>query len=192
MKFDQRVWFLFAAGVLIFGAILWRLERDDVDPPSMSVDAPQQVTMRPAPLFEAFNQENQIVRLASFAGRHEIWLVFFNEPLDRDPLFQAVMNVVDAAEVRGIKIIGITPALPQVNRRLLKSNDAPAIPILTDPEPIYKLHREWGLVDDDTGEVRSALFAVDRLGNVAWEDGHPRPVPNVDAFLTNDSGENFE
>lgn len=179
---------LFAAGVLIFGASYYKMsrqerERQSASPDESSVDSSDRQATRPAPLFEAFNQNNQIVRAGSFIGRHEIWVVFFNEPLDRDPLFRSVMRVADAAQAEGIKIIGITPALPQVNRKLLKTIDETSIPILTDPEPVYTLHRQWGLVDEQTGKVRSALFVIDRLGNVAWNNGRPVSVADVDEFL---------
>lgn len=184
MNFDRRIWLLVVAGAIISGATYWRMQRDARSGASTTSSEPlPQTTIRPAPLFEAFNEGNQIVRLATFAGRHEIWVVFFHLPLDRDPLMQKILRVADDADAAGIKIIGVTPALPQHNRPLLKSLDHPPISVVTDPEPIYKLHHEWSLVDKATGEIRPALFVIDRSGNVNWSNGHPMPVADVDALL---------
>ncbi|MDA1214156.1 MAG: hypothetical protein O2955_16710, partial [Planctomycetota bacterium] len=152
---DRRLWILFVAGVLIVAASydkMARQERERQSAPTGEVSDRQ--ATRPAPLFEAFNQENQIVRAGAFIGRHEIWLVFFHDPLDRDRLFQSVLSVAEVVQADGIKIIGITPALPQVNRKLLETMNGSTIPILTDPEPVYTLHKQWGLVDEQTGNVR--------------------------------------
>ncbi len=176
---------LFAAGVLIFGAsyhkfVQQQRRESTAESPIPSVARKES---RPAPLFEAFNQDNQIVRLLPFIGRHEIWVVFFHEPLNRDPLFQAVLKVSDDVQSSGIKIIGVTPELPQNNRKFLETIEETTIPILTDPEPIYSLHEQWGLVDRNSGDVRSALFVIDRLGNVSWEKGIPVPIADVPKLL---------
>ncbi|MFN0195487.1 MAG: redoxin domain-containing protein [Planctomycetaceae bacterium] len=184
-QWDRRLLILFAAGVLIFGASYYKFVQQQQR--AMTSEAPissaARKESRPAPLFEAFNQDNQIVRLSPFIGRHEIWVVFFHEPLNRDPLFQAVLNVADDVQSSGIKIIGVTPELPQNNRKFLETIEETTIPILTDPEPIYSLHEQWGLVDRNSGDVRSALFVIDRLGNVSWGKGHPVPISDVAKLL---------
>ena len=188
IDFDRRLWILFAAGLLIIGAVCYRLRRDELQRQESvsnteSVSTTERTEIKPAPLFEAFNQDNKIVRLSSFIGRHEIWVIFFREPLDRDPLFQKVVDASDSALARGVKIIGITAELPQNNRKFLKALGVQEIPVLTDPEPIYDLHHRWGLVDEKSGDVRSGLFVVDRSGNKKWKNGYPASIANVDEFL---------
>ena len=78
-------------------------------------------------------------------------------------------------------VIAVSSALPQQNR---KTDFPPLFHLLTDPEPIWKVHREWGsgTFDEEAGAPRQAVFHIDRAGNVAGIS-EPLPLDNPDQFI---------
>lgn len=186
-----RTTLLLIAACLIGGLCLWKLTRNY--PPQSSVAVPMN---RPAPRFTLFDQHKpqRLVKLEAYLGRHQILIAFFDgsRPVTEDALVQQLLAHEEALTRRGIKILAISPAIPQVNRRHWEEvhgkDSQPPFPLLSDPALI--VHREWGRLDSENtapapgkgsgGMIAPplkppALFLVDRAGNLPWQ-ATPLPV----------------
>jgi peroxiredoxin len=140
-----------------------------------------------APAFEALDQDNSITRLRTFLGRHNLFVVFFDGETgaDSDRTLLHLKQHVQELKAADYHVIAISSALPQQNR----TTDFPSVfHLLTDPAPIWKIHREWGpgCFDEETGTPIPAIFHIDPAGNVT---GNSRPIPltnpdtQIDALL---------
>lgn len=128
-----------------------------------------------APAFEALDKDNSITRLKTFLGRHELFVVFFDgeRGAEADPTLQHLKNHSTELKSADFHVIAISSALPQQNRN---TDFPPRFHLLTDPAPVWKIHRDWGsgCFDEETGTPRPAVYYIDRAGNVA---GRTEPVP---------------
>jgi peroxiredoxin len=133
-----------------------------------------------APPIEALDRDNSITRLKSFQGRHNLFVVFFDGEAGAgsDKTLQHLKQHSSELEAADYHIIAVSSALPQQNR---KTDFPPLFHLLTDPEPIWKIHREWGsgCFDEESGLPRQAVFHIDRAGNVAGSS-EPIPLANTD------------
>jgi len=66
----------------------------------------------------------------------------------------------------------VSSALPQENRQAGFETPVPFV-LVTDPEQVWKYHRQWGCLDLKTGLAMPGVFLVDRKGNVETDGGQP-------------------
>lgn len=129
---------------------------------------------RPAPLFEALDSYNRLVKLSRYIGRHRIFLAFFDESLgpENDQLLLTLRENFPQLETNDIVVIAVSKRLPQENRKSFEKVGRYPFPLLSDPG--LDVHRQWGCVDAATSEPIAALFLIDRAGNVEWATEGPR------------------
>ena len=143
------------------------------------------INVQPAPTFELLDssETSQMVRLASFIGRHRIVLLFFDGAAgaDQDAHLLRLRDQYDAITADGTKVIAVSAALPQENRSVFERSGEFPFPLLSDPD--FRVHRMWGRYDEQRDVPRQGLFLIDRKGDVAWADGSPRPVDDPQAII---------
>lgn len=169
---------------VVISAMCWhKLSQDHTRP---ETGATEYTVRGPAPDFEALDKDNSVTRLKSFLGRHNLLVVFFDDEVGAasDEVLQHLKHHSEELRNADYHVIAVSSALPQHNRH----SDFPRLfHLLTDPEPIWKIHREWGCFDDQAGRPRQAVYHVDRAGNVATSRGVPVPLKNpgaeIDALL---------
>lgn len=172
------------AAALITSLCVWRL----MVPRNPPAAAPPPIGRRPAPAFVLPNQQSQRVSLEAFLHRHPIVLAFFDERVGAadDPGLQALSRNLDRLEQAGAIVLGVSTALPHHNRQSVGPDFA--IPLLTDVSPLRSssVIRTWGRLEqvpDGTASVQPGVFYIDRAGLVAWQDGYPQPVDDIEALL---------
>ncbi len=91
-------------------------------------------------------------------------------------------------------MLGVSTALPQENRN--NSSQAFPFPLLTDAVALdaNSVHRTWDrLIEpasaNEVPRTQPGAFLIDRLGLVAWEDGHPRAEESRDMIMPRLLGE---
>ena len=133
-----------------------------------------------APPIEAIDAENSITRLKSFLGRHSLLVVFFDGQTgaDADKTLHHLKQHSAELKAADYHVIAVSSALPQQNR---KTDFPPLFHLLTDPAPVWKVHRNWGsgCFDKKAGSPRQAVFHIDRAGNVTGTS-EPTPLANPD------------
>ena len=159
----------------IIGGMVWRkLQQDHQRNPTTPSAT---IARMQAPAIEALDKDNSITRLKSFQGRHNLLVVFFDGEVGAgaDRTLQHLKSHAAELEAADYHVIAVSSALPQQNR---KTDFPPLFHLLTDPAPIWKIHREWGSGSFDVAadQPRQAVFHIDRAGNVA---GNAEPVPLV-------------
>ena len=133
----------------------------------------------PAPDFEALDKDNSITRLKTYLGRHNLFVVFFDAEVGAasDETLQHLKRHSVELATADFHVIAVSSALPQQNR----GTDFPQeFHLITDPAPIWKIHRAWGCFDDQTERPQQAVFHIDRAGNVLSENDEPVPLTNPD------------
>lgn len=155
---------------------------------------------RRAPGFVLFDHHKppQSVRLEGYLGRHEILLVFFDGEtgFDRDPVLRRLLAQRDELRSSGLVVLAVSTALPQENRKIIGQlveadmwePDRP-LPFRVLSDVDYRVHEDWGRWDTEQQRTRPAAFIIDRAGNVAWSDGGPKPLTDVDRLLDERLGE---
>jgi peroxiredoxin len=167
-----RILVLPLAAAVISGMVWQKLHQDHQRRPTTAL---ANATRIQAPPIEALDRENSITRLKSFQGRHNLIVVFFDGETGAtaDKTLQHLKQHSVELAAADYHVIAVSSALPQQNR---KTDFPPFFHLLTDPEPIWKIHREWGSgsFDQESGLPRQAVFYIDRAGNVA---GSSEPIP---------------
>lgn len=181
-----RILVLPLAAAAISGMVWHKLQQEHQHRPT-TASATSPAARIQAPPIEALDRENSITRLKSFQGRHNLFVVFFDGETGAasDKTLQYLNQHLDELEAADYHVFAVSSALPQQNR---KTDFPPLFHLLTDPEPIWKIHREWGSgsFDEESGLPRQAVFHIDRAGNVA---GISEPIPlanpdqNIDRLL---------
>jgi len=172
-----RILVLPLAAAIIAGMVWHKIQQDHQPSPTS-----QRVTTAriQAPPIEALDKDNSITRLRSFQGRHNLLVVFFDGEAgaSSDKSLQHLKSHSAELEAADFHVIAVSSALPQHNR---KAQFPPLFHLLTDPKPIWKIHREWGSgsFDKEAGQPRQAVFHIDRAGNVAGSS-EPIPLANPD------------
>jgi len=146
---------------------------------------------RPAPSFELYDQDNRIVRLGTYLGRHTIVLVFYDkrDGADRDPSLRKLRENSARLKQESVIILGLSTALPQENRKRIEERGKTEpdfelpFPLLTDIPPVCSVHRQWGRFDETVEISLQGVFHIDRAGNVDWAGRFPKPVSDVDQLL---------
>ena len=167
-----RILVLPLAAAIIAGLVWHKLQQDHSRSPETTNGQTARIQ---APPIEAIDAENSITRLKSFLGRHNLLVVFFDGEAGAgaDKTLQHLKQHSAELKAADYHVIAVSSALPQQNR---KTGFPPLFHLLTDPAPIWKVHRTWGSAcfDEEAGSPRQAVFHIDRAGNVA---GTSEPVP---------------
>ena len=172
-----RILLLPLAAAIIAGMVWHKLQKVHQRSPATTTSTTARIQ---APPIEALDKDNSITRLRSFLGRHNLLVVFFDGEVGAgfDKTLQHLKSHAAELEAADYHVIAVSSALPQHNR---KAEFPPLFHLLTDPEPIWKIHREWGSgsFDKEAGQPRQAVFHIDRAGNVAGSS-EPIPLANPD------------
>ncbi|MFM9965953.1 MAG: peroxiredoxin family protein [Planctomycetaceae bacterium] len=177
-SFKSRILVLPVAAIIIAGLVAWKIRQ----PPQARTTA-LLAERRPAPKFMGLDSQNQLVKLERYLGRHEILLIFFDGEAgaDHDPILLRVRQRFEELQRRGVKVIGVSAAIPQFNRQAAERAGPFPFPLLSDPE--YYMHRIWGRYDENRLQPQTGAFWIDRAGQVAWSGQSPRPEPDLEAIL---------
>lgn len=179
---DRRLGGVIVAGLVIAGVCGWRLATNQ--PQDYEQQMESAVVPRPAPDFEALDENNRMFRLQRYLGRHRVLVVFFDAELTAagDPLLQGVFAAYPALQRRDIQVVGVSSALPQQNRAALGQGVSAPFPLVTDLE--LKIHDRWGRIDPVRKVPIAGMFLVDRKGAVPSFGPTPQPVADWQALLT--------
>lgn len=167
------------SAIVIAVLVVYRLNR----PPAPPVAAAIASAVRPAPLFQLYDENSQIVRLSRYLGRHKLLIVFFDgrQGIDGSGLLAALRDEAgyrQIAQTRAV-VLAITALRPSEMRlanneqgqRVERDRPVP-FPMLADIHD-YEVHRQYGAWDIETDEPREAVFVVDRTGII--QHGHLGP-----------------
>lgn len=173
-----RVMVLPLAAVIIVGLVAFKLSQ----PPQPRTLATLE-ERRPAPKFAALDSHNELVKLERYLGRQEVLLIFFDGDTgaDRDPVLLRARQQFDALKRRGVQVVAVSAAIPQLNRQAMDRSGKFPFPLLSDPE--FYIHQMWGRYNENQLETQTGVFLIDRAGRVAWSGEFPRPESNLDAIL---------
>lgn len=130
------------------------------------------------PLFEAQDVNNRFFRLNRYVGRHSFFVVFFDAErgATQSPVLNHLKSHDDELRSRNMQVVGVSSALPQHNRNA----DFPdSFVLVTDPEPFYLIHRDWGSFNEGEELPVETVFFVDRAGRIQIHDGKPIPLSDA-------------
>lgn len=156
------------SAVVIAGLIWYRINRPTTAAALTTVAA----TMRPAPLFQLYDEQSQIVRLARYIGRHRMLMVFFDGtrgPDQSELLLELRRKFLPIHEsgaiVLAISALRPSELRPAPNERGERTSRNEPFPfgMLADINN-FEVHRLYGAFDDKTNRPREAVFVVDRAG----------------------------
>ncbi len=178
----RRLWFLPIAAVVITGLCAYRATRPPR--PVVAVEA-QPLRAFPPKDWELPDHGFRLVKFNRFLGRHPVVVLFFDsrQPIEEDTLLIWLRDHADEIYDAGWRIIAISPAPPaEVRNAATRAGQDWPFPVLTDmhlrnpaPTPVHYL---WSRIDRMTGEPLPALFLVDRMGYVVYQNGRPLPEQN--------------
>ncbi len=178
---DRRLFLVFVIGAGLVGLCGWRLSTNR--PQSLAEQMQRARVERPAENFEGVDIHNEMFRLERYLGRHRVLVVFFSreETAAKDAGLLAVRDAFPALTKNDVKVVGVSTALPQENRRAIEiAGDFP-FPLISDPDE--SIHRRWSRIDPQTQQPRTGVFLIDRKGTVATLSGIPQPAGNVTELL---------
>jgi len=170
-----RVLFLPLAAALIFVAVEYRLRQPESTGPVRGTDS--LVRRRPPPALEGTDSANRYFRLDRYLGRQEVLVVFFDRATgaNGNPVLAELKKQTQMLRKRGIAVVAVSSALPQENRQAGFETPVPFV-LVTDPDQVWKYHRQWGRLDLDTGTATPGVFYVDRKGHVETDRRQPVAV----------------
>lgn len=178
---DWRLGIVLAIGLGLAGLCTWRL----------AVNRPQDLTEQraaarkdiPAPPFEGLDSQNQMFRLERYLGRHRVLIVFFSheESAAKDAGLLAVRAAYDGLKRADVKVVGVSMALPQDNRRAMETAGDFPFELISDPD--LSIHLRYARVDPRTQQPLTGVFLVDRKGTIASIGGMPQPVEQLAPLL---------
>lgn len=194
---DRRILIPIISAIVLAGLCAWRISANRTQDYTAQVAAA--VMMRPAPPFEARDSDNHLVRLGAFLGRHKVIVLFFDgqagwdkDPqtvgADQDPDLMRLRERFPELQAQSIKVIAVSGALPQANRAAMKRVGPFPFPLVSDIDPltpteVFRIHRQYGRFDHQTGKPRSGVFLIDRKGQIQFNVDGPRPMEHVDAAI---------
>ncbi|REJ96388.1 MAG: hypothetical protein DWQ34_03895 [Planctomycetota bacterium] len=183
-----RILILPVSAVVIALLVAWRLgrETDRQD----AVSQPPPVRRQLAPVFELYDQNNQLVKFERYLGRTRLVVVFYEAATgaDEDPHLVRLRRHIEDVAAAGVQVVGISTAVPAENRRAAeRAGGEFPFPLLTDIDPVHQstgaVHGQWGLSDPETGALQTGLFLVDRAGMVGTDDGTPVPEESPESVV---------
>lgn len=178
---DWRLMLVMACGVGLAGLCTWRL----------AVNRPQDLSAQrelarkdlPAPNFEGLDSQNEMFRLERYLGRHRVLLVFFSreETAANDPGLLAARAAIDGLNRADVKVVGVSMALPQENRRAMETAGDYPFPLISDPD--LSIHLRYARVNPRNQQPLTGAFLIDRKGTVASIAGMPQPIEQLAPLL---------
>lgn len=185
---DRRVFIPIIAGVVLVLLCLWRVAANK--PQDYADQVAAAVFPRPAPTFEALDSDNKLVRLATFLGRHQIIVLFFDgeKGADKDSELLRLRERFPELQAHNVKVIAVSGAIPQQNRAAMDRAGTFPFPLISDIDPLspagnLRIHKQWGRITE-SGKLRTGVFLVDRKGQVVSTPEGPRPLPSVDDAIS--------
>lgn len=121
---------------------------------------------QPAPLFQLYDQNSEIVRLQRYLGRHKLVVVFFDPQrgIGDNPLLMTLSeHLLELHQARAV-VLAISSARPAEHRQGAERGTKVAFPLLSDLE--LWVHRRWGAFDVERNQPREAVFIIDRAGRI--------------------------
>lgn len=178
---DRRFIIVVFVGAGLIGLCGWRIAANR--PQTLAEQMQRARVERPAENFEGVDIHNEMFRLERYLGRHRVLLVFFSreETAAHDAGLLAVREASPQLIKNDIKIVGVSTALPQENRRAIETAGDFPFPLISDPDE--SIHRKWSRIDPQTKQPRTGVFLIDRKGTVASLGGIPQPAGNVTELL---------
>lgn len=165
------------SAAVIAGLVTYRIQR----PPAPAPPTAVATIARPAPLFQLYDEQSQIVRLARYLGRHRLLIIFFDGTggPDRSELLLELRREFLPIHETGAIVLAISglrpselrPAANERGERTARDEPFP-FEMLADIND-YEVHRLYGAYDDARGRPREAVFVVDRTGMI--RHGHLGP-----------------
>lgn len=184
---DRRVLVPILAIIPIALVSIWRLASNQQQNYADQVAAA--VFPRPAPTFEALDSDNKLVRLATYLGRHQIIVLFFDSEkgADNDSELLRLRERYPELHAHNIKIIAVSGAIPQQNRAAMERSGSFPFPLISDIDPLspsgnLRIHKQWGRTGE-SGKLLTGVFLVDRKGQVVSTPEGPRPMRSVDEAI---------
>ncbi len=177
MKRTAQLGLLFAAGALIAAVCVYRVWTNQ--PYDYDASLKAATIHAPAPLFEGVDENNQMFRLAAYAGRHRIVVVFFDGAVgaDRDAAMMALKEHAEELAKQDVKVVALSQTIPQENRAALERLGGWPGPLISDIDG--SIHQKWGRLTTE-GAPQPGVFLIDRKGTVAFYAGAPRPYSDLD------------
>lgn len=169
----RKILLVIPISALLISALVWYRETH----PPVPGGAPTIASgVRPAPLFQLYDDQSQIVRLARYVGRHKLLLVFFDGSAspDQNPLLAELRTSQNflpihqtGAIVLAISTLRPSELRPPVNEKGERTERAEPFPfpMLADINNL-EVHQLYGAVDEVTGKPREAVFVIDRGGQI--------------------------
>ncbi|QBI54789.1 peroxiredoxin [Streptomonospora litoralis] len=137
-----------------------------------------------APGFELADQHGQTVRLADFAGRRNVVLVFY--PLAFSGVCESELGALrDAgADLVNDEVQLLTVSVDSMfAHRVWAERENLEFPLLSDFWPHGATARAYGVFDDTRGVAVRATFVIDKEGAVRWKVVNPISEPrDVDTY----------
>jgi peroxiredoxin len=184
MMRDRRVLIPIVAGIVLVLLCLWRVATNK--PQDYADQVAAAVFPRPAPVFEALDSGNKLVRLGTYLGRHQIIVLFFDgeKGADNDSELLRLRERFPELQAHNVKVIAVSGALPQQNRAAMERSGTFPFPLISDIDPLspagnLRIHKQWGRTTE-SGKLLTGVFLVDRKGQVVATPQGPRPIPTVD------------
>jgi peroxiredoxin len=178
-----------ASAAVIAGLVAFKLTRQYE--PAVD-DSP--VGVRPAPLFQLYDQHSQIVRLARDVGRHKLLIVFYDGSRgpDGSTLLGQLVDRYPELHSTGASVLAISASRPSENRYGMNLEHRPQVAMPTTaaerhyPFPLlsdildFEVHRQYGAFDFDAQKPREAVFVVDRSGLIRFAHLGPKGLGQID------------
>jgi peroxiredoxin len=180
---DKRVLLLALAGTVIGGLCAFKMTRKYPHPATVTA----RPIAAPAPPFELYDQSSpsQFVRLIGYLGRHQILVVFFDgrSGAHASDVLNRLRDEWSRLREADVRVMAISTALPQENRKDIAQHAAFPFPLLSDPD--FHVHRAWGRFDGATGTPQQGVFLIDRRGWVGWsrETNAPQPLDSWESAV---------
>lgn len=181
---DRRALIPIVAGIVLVALCVWRVATNR--PQDYADQVAAAIAARPAPAFDALDANNTLVRLATFLGRHQIIVLFFDgeNGADKDPELLRLRERFPELQSHNVKVIAVTSAIPQQNRAAMERVGPFPFPLVSDfdplsPDGLLRIHKQWGRVTE-SGKLRPGVFLIDRKGQVISTPDGPRPFASVD------------
>lgn len=149
----------------------------------------------PAPGFDLVDQDGKSVRLSGFKGR-KLLLYFYPKADTPGCTIQAcsIRDAMPALESLGIDALGISPDLPEQQKRFADKYELP-FPLLSDPDhAVAEAYGAWGeksMYGKTYQGILRSSFLVDEAGKIiqAWYKVSPKDtVPLAREALGDTSG----
>jgi peroxiredoxin len=188
---QRRIVILPLAAVVIAGLVVYRLNRGERPSPPVPKSASVRETHTAPPLaIPLADQHKHLVKLERYYGRAPIVIVFFDKDAgaDKDPYLTQLRDCFDQLDADGVEVVGISRASSFENQQAEERAGKPfPFPILSDIHPEghspAPISIQFGLFDVPTQSTRTAVFLIDRAGQISWDGAAPRPVSDPAAAI---------